>query len=106
MGFGALGAYAFVAPVVLIVLRAFVVGPVDGGAGPVDVQPQDEGVAVQTWLSRQVLFFAFADALPLVAFFQVLVWGSMPLLWLVSAEYVLVMLFYFPHLPAGLSGRP
>jgi len=107
-GFGVLAPYAFMAPLMLLILRSAIVGPPGGMAAPIGAQPdpQDEAAVMRDWLRRQVLFLVLADALPVLVLLRVLVWGSVPLLWLVSAEYVVVMLFYFPRRPAGLSESP
>ena len=51
------------------------------------------------------MFSVLGEGLPLLALLYVVLWGAMPLLWLVAAEYVVMMAFYFPRLPHDLPAR-
>ena len=98
-----LPACALLVPILLALLRAVVVAPVAGGTDA--LRPQDEPAVLRKWLTRQLVFLGLADVLPTLAVIHVLLWGTMPLLWLVGGEYVVVMAFYFPRLPPSLSGE-
>jgi hypothetical protein len=99
-----LPACALLVPVLIGALRAIVVRPVADGPDPLSGGPRDEEAVLQRWMLRNIVFFALAEAVPVLAVIYVLLWGTAPVLWLVSAEYMVLMAFYFPRLPAGLSG--
>lgn len=82
-----------VAVMVLLVIWHFLIG------GPPAVSEPEEGPdapALRDWFRRQVLFAAFADMLIALAFVSALLLGTVPLLWMVSVETAVVLLFYLP----------
>ncbi|MFO7959284.1 MAG: hypothetical protein R6X33_19545 [Candidatus Brocadiia bacterium] len=78
--------------VLLVVWHLLIGGPpaaVEGGEGPGEP-------ALREWFRRQVLFAAFADMLVALAFVSALLLGTVLLLWMVSVETAVVLLFYLP----------
>lgn len=98
-----LPAAAVLVPIVLALVRVLAFGPVGGGPDAFAAAPE-EGVALGRMLRRQALFLALAEVVPTLAVVHVLLWGMMPLLWLVSVEYMVVVAFCFPRMPADPSG--
>ncbi len=84
---------AVVAPVVIVAARAFI----DRRLNEV---PQEQDVCVSVangWMQRQLVFLMIADLPCTGALFYTIMWGTVPLLWVVAAETVLLMLFYLPR---------
>ena len=82
-----------VAVMVLLVIWHFLIGgPAAAGEGE---EAPDEPT-LREWFRRQVLFAAFADMLVALAFVSALLLGTVLLLWMVSVETAVVLLFYLP----------
>ncbi len=85
---------ALLTPLLLALLRA-----VTGSGRPAYEEGSREPVSDQAfgrWMNRQMLLYFFADTPATAALLVVVLFGAMPLLWIVSAETALMLLFYMP----------
>jgi hypothetical protein len=94
---------AFLGLVVPLLLRMLLLRSAGVGADAFAVEPEDEEEVLGRMMGRQILLMGLADVLPTLAMIYVLLWGMMPVLWVVVGEYVVTMAFCFPRLPAGLA---
>ncbi|MFW6189765.1 MAG: hypothetical protein ACOC7T_04950 [Planctomycetota bacterium] len=81
-----------VTPVVVLILRA-----VTGGLAPPSSRDETSPRPSREWLRSALFFLACVDAIPTAAFVAALIFGTVPLLWLVTGEVFVMLMFYMPR---------